>query len=571
MSEGPVYHTPLAAAVLALCVALGVPGARAANGLEDSPVATEARADSPFGAYLAGLYARAIGDSSSAAEFYAAAISADTDPELSRGAFRALLAAGRIDDAIAQAKIIEDDAQGDGLAPIAIAIGAIRRGDFDEADRQLDTVPLSGMNVLLLPVAKAWVRVGQGRADEAIEALDPLRRSEQSRAFRLFHEALIYDLTEQREKAEEAYRALVDDRATRSLRIVQAYGLFLMRAQRAEEARALLNEYLPPDATSGALVEDARLSLEAEPPRPLVVSAAQGIAEALHGAVRFMFQNGDRESAAIYAQLALHLSPSLDVVRLLLGTLQESAQQWESAIATYRQVDPATPFGWNARLRIAASLRRLGKSSEAMALLRAMGDERVDRTDALIDLGDMLRGEQRWREAVDAYTKAIDRSGPPSPSNWGYYYSRGIALERSKRWPEAERDFLQALELQPEQPQVLNYLGYSWVEQGLNLDRARGMLERAVDLRPRDGYIIDSLGWVLYQLGDYDGAVENLERAIGLQPSDPVINDHLGDAYWRVGRKREARYQWERALIFDPEADVEKVIRRKLREGLQDI
>ncbi|NQV79028.1 MAG: tetratricopeptide repeat protein, partial [Alphaproteobacteria bacterium] len=142
---------------------------------------------------------------------------------------------------------------------------------------------------------------------------------------------------------------------------------------------------------------------------------------------------------------------------------------------------------------------------------------------------------------------------------------------RAKRWPEAERDFLQALELQPEQPQVLNYLGYSWVEQGLNLDRARAMLERAVDLRPRDGYIIDSLGWVLYRLGDYDGAVLNLERAIGLQPADPVLNEHLGDAYWRVGRKREARFQWDRALTFKPDADLVPAIERKLRNGLQDI
>ena len=572
MSPQETKTRAVAAGLVAIAMAAASATAAAAtNGLGDDRVAPETTADSPYGGYLAGLYARATGDSRSAAEFYSRAIGDDpSNIELKRNAYRLTLAAGRVDEAVALAREIGSGGPNDGLAPLSVAISAIRSGNFEEAEEWLDQVPLSGMNILLQPVAMAWVRVGQGQGDRAIEELETLRRSEQSKTFRLFHQALIQGLTEKPAEAEAAYRELIEDRATRSLSAVQAFANFLLRSGRRDEAVALLDEYLPPESGS-ALVEDARSVLEQDPPRPLVSSAAQGVGEALNGAARFMAQNGDRETATIYAQLALYISPGLDSVRVLVGNLEESAQQWEAAIETYRTVPPGTPFGWNARLRIAATLSRLEQTSEARSLLRAMADEQPQRTDALIQLGDLLRGEKQWRESADAYTRAIDRAGEPTEANWGYYYSRGIAFERAKRWPEAERDFLQALELQPEQPQVLNYLGYSWVEQGLNLDRARAMLERAVDLRPRDGYIIDSLGWVLYRLGDYDGAVRNLERAIGLQPADPVVNEHLGDAYWRVGRKREARFQWDRALTFKPDADLVPAIQRKLRNGLEDI
>jgi Flp pilus assembly protein TadD len=183
----------------------------------------------------------------------------------------------------------------------------------------------------------------------------------------------------------------------------------------------------------------------------------------------------------------------------------------------------------------------------------------------------MLRFDRRWEEAVVEYGRAIDRLRTVTEADWQLLYSRGIALERSKKWVQAEADFLRALELQPDEALILNYLGYSWVERGENLDRARGMIEKAVDLRPRDGYIVDSLGWVLFQLGDFDEAVRQLERAVSLRPADPVINEHLGDAYWRVGRRLEAKFQWQRALIFEPDEELIPVIEKKLTDGLDDI
>jgi Flp pilus assembly protein TadD len=185
-----------------------------------------------------------------------------------------------------------------------------------------------------------------------------------------------------------------------------------------------------------------------------------------------------------------------------------------------------------------------------------------------VQLGNLLRRDEEYEGAESAYSRAIDRLGTPEREDWTLFYARGIAYERTKQWPKAEADFLRALELEPEQPFVLNYLGYSWVDQGMRLDEARDMLDRAVALRPDDGFIVDSVGWVHYRLGEYPQAVESLERAVELEPGDPVINDHLGDAYWRVGRQREARYQWQRALSLEPDEELIETIEQKLRSGL---
>jgi Flp pilus assembly protein TadD len=206
-----------------------------------------------------------------------------------------------------------------------------------------------------------------------------------------------------------------------------------------------------------------------------------------------------------------------------------------------------------------------------VALLEEMALREPERPDPLVTMGDLLRGEDRFAEAEAAYTRALERLPVIEQRHWRLLYARGIAYERTKRWPQAESDLVKALELEPEQPFVLNYLGYSWVDQGLNLDRAKAMLHRAVELRPEDGFIVDSLGWAYYRLGDLDKAVTYLERAVELEPGDPVINDHLGDAYWRVGRQREARFQWRRALTFEPEADLVPTIQAKLANGLADV
>jgi Flp pilus assembly protein TadD len=244
----------------------------------------------------------------------------------------------------------------------------------------------------------------------------------------------------------------------------------------------------------------------------------------------------------------------------------ESAERWADANRFYQAIDRANPLAATARLGIARNLDRLDRFDEAQATLRQMAAERPNDPEPFSELGDMLRRHERFAEAAEAYDQAVARIGTLQPRHWRLLYARGIALERSKQWLRAEVDFLKALEFEPDQPFVLNYLAYSWVEQGTNLEKAETMLRKAVELQPHDGYIIDSLGWVMYRLSRYDEAVVHLERAVEIRPEDAAINDHLGDAYWAVGRQREARFQWEAALASDPEPDLKVAIEKKLAE-----
>jgi Flp pilus assembly protein TadD len=279
-------------------------------------------------------------------------------------------------------------------------------------------------------------------------------------------------------------------------------------------------------------------------------------------------QRDTLDVALIYARLSLYLRPHFAIAQLLLAEIADELNHREQALALYRGVSGASPLAWSARLREAAMLDGLGRTEEGATLLRQMAAERPLDRQTQVELGDILRSHDRFKEAVAAYDAAFARFGKTQPRDWRLYYSRGIALERSQQWTRAEADLRRALELEPEQPLVLNYLGYSWIDQGVHLDQALRMVERAVALRPNDGYIVDSLGWAYYRLGHYNKATENLERAIELVPEDPTINDHLGDAYWRSGRRLEAKFQWNRALQFKPEAGEKTKIDAKLEHGL---
>jgi tetratricopeptide (TPR) repeat protein len=273
----------------------------------------------------------------------------------------------------------------------------------------------------------------------------------------------------------------------------------------------------------------------------------------------------------VHAHLALWLKPEFEIARILVGEVLQVQGRGFEAIAIYRQIPTHSPFAWMAGLRVAEELESLERVDEAALELEALASARPTRFEPLYRLGNLLRSKERFAEAVTAYDRAEARlGGEAERRHWSLYYFRGIALERLSQWPRAEKDFLFALDLEPDQPFVLNYLAYSWIEKKLNLDKAKGMLARAVELRPDDGFIVDSLGWVHYRLGEYQEGVKFLERAVELRPQDPVINDHLGDAYWRVGRYQEARFQWRRSLSLAPEADTIPVIEGKIQNGLKD-
>ncbi|MGH7248329.1 MAG: tetratricopeptide repeat protein, partial [Pseudomonadota bacterium] len=356
--------------------------------------------------------------------------------------------------------------------------------------------------------------------------------------------------------ASEAYKKIIGGSERLNWRTTDVAGRFLERHGRAAEAKALYERFLKENGDNGDLVRPGLARIEAgQSPPASVASLKDGLAEALFDLASVLNQRDTQDLALIYARLTLELAPKYVLAQLLISEIAEAEQRLPEALAVYRAIDPSSPFGWSARLRAAEILDELDRTDEAVAQLKQMAAERASSAQPLIELGDIMRGRNLFPDAVTAYDGAVARTEPAEAHNWSLFYSRGIALERSGDWPRAEADFERALQLQKDQPLVLNYLGYSWVEKRQHLDKALKMIERAVELRPNDGYIVDSLGWAHFQLGDYSSAVEYLEKALELVPEDPTINDHLGDAYWKTGRLIEARYQWRQALQFKPDKE----------------
>lgn len=569
----------LAAAVLAAGPSLAQQAAPANGGGSDELKLQHTKPGEPItlgktlsGKFLAGRHASGVRATKEAANYLLDVLKSDPDDVNMMGtAFGMLIADGRVADALPIGERLIVANPGASVAQLALGVDALKRGDLSKAARHIAALPPGGPNVILSPLLTGWTMVAQGDVNGALELTRTNLDLSQMGVLRDLQVAMMADVGGKVRDADQAFLQVIAVRERMSLKSATAYASFLVRNNRRDDALQVLADYVEANPESpGVQPLLARLNSGQSIPAP-VGSPAEGAAEVLYTVASLIASDVNGQSngnlgpaAQLYAQLALYLRPGDPYATVLLAQIQERDENYDGAIATLQRVKADAAFGWTARMAIASNLSRLGRRDDAIADLKAMVEERRDRTDAAEALADLYRQGERYAEAITAYGTAIDRLTTVDANDWRLFYGRGIGYERTKQWPKAEADFLKALELQPEQPAVLNYLGYSWVELGLNLDRARDMIQRAVQLRPRDGYIVDSLGWVLYRLGDYDGAVRYLERAVQLQPGDPVINDHLGDAYFLAGRKNEARFQWLRALNFKPETSVKEVLDQKV-------
>ncbi|MBO6782690.1 MAG: tetratricopeptide repeat protein [Alphaproteobacteria bacterium] len=561
-----------AAIALSLLVGIGPADVRAATtGPEGVPgfqpdrvVEGFERGSTVAGRFLAARHAEAVGDLVAAADLTAGIISDVPDyGTIRRRAHLLMVGAGRLEKASELAEDVLASNETDPLAIYTLYVAALRDDRFEDAAALLVDVPDSGVNAILVPLLDAWAQAGAGRHGEAFDGLAELADSQGLGPITGLHQALIADLGGDAVRADAAFaRALEASGGQPSLQLVDSFTRFLMREGREEEAASLLGKFSAQNPDT-LLIEPIRDVVEGDAsPARSIANPLDGAAEVFRNVSGLLNRERLRTEALMFVRLSLGLDPDNPTALFSLGQLLAARERSDLAIETYREIGDDTPYHWYARLSIADALHTEEQADAAIEILEAMVQERTERSDAVRALADVLRIEKRFEEAIEVYDLAFEREG--DAADWRLLYTRGIALERAKQWERAERDFLKALELEPDQPLVLNYLGYSWVEQGEQLERAKEMIETAVARRPNDGYITDSLGWVLYRLGDFEGAVVHLERAVLLEPGDPVINDHLGDAYWLVGRKLEARFQWERALTLDPDPEVEAEIRKKL-------
>lgn len=532
------------AALLALAVLFG--GAAGDYGLDPADGTTRFVGTGAFGDYLQGRFAVQHADLAVAADRLEAALTLEPGlPELANQAFIAAVMAAR-PDAVRMAMSLPDNP----VARLVLSNHEAKAGNWRAAAGGFDTLPGgSSLVEALRPLLVAWAQFGGGQRDAATELLRTAVDAERNRPVLTLHLALADDLAGRRDEAARLYAAARAEYGVLNLRLAQVLASWQVRSGDTDGAAALVSDLAAGDGELAL----ARGNLIQQAATPAVRNAADGLAEVYLAMAATLRQQNANDLAQLLLRLSLDMRSDFASALMLLSDIQDIGKLPEAALDTLAAASPSDALAPVIMLRRANLLDELGRTDEAAAMLETLAAQHPDRPEPLAQLGDILRRHSRFPEAVAAFDRAVARVGTPTRVNWPLFYERGIALERAGQWPRAEADFLFALELSPDQPGVLNYLGYAWADLGRNMDRARAMVERAVEQRPEEGSYVDSLGWIMLLQGNKDGALQQLERAVTLMPGDATINGHLGDALEAVGRKREAAFQWRSALNLQPE------------------
>jgi len=523
------------------------------------------------GSYLAARHASVERDSAAAAAFYRSALRNDPkNNELLDRAFISSLADGDIDEAVKLADRILTIDKSNRVARLVVGVRDLKTKKYAAAQSNINQSVRGPITDLVATLLSGWANYGAGDTKAAVAGIDKLTGPEWYPIFKDMHSGMILELAGKEKEAgvrlERAYK--LDDTM---LRVADDYARWLTRNKDNAAATAIYQAFEKKLPRHPLVQEALRETKTCKKMSPLVDSPQSGAAEALYGIGATLTRRGGEDLALVYLQLSLYLAPHHPLALLSLADLYESVKKPAMAIKVYERMPANSVLKRNAQIQLATNLDAADRSDEAIKILKGVTAEDSKDVEAIMALGNIERGRKKFADCAQTYSRGIAAMPDANEkNNWVYYYYRGICEERSKQWNKAEADMRKALQLQPEQPHVLNYLGYSWIDQGINLDDGMKMIKRAVDQRPDDGYIVDSLGWAYYRIGNYEDAVKNLERAIDLKPEDPTINDHLGDAYWRTGRTLEAKFQWAHARDLKPEAEELPKIEAKLQNGLPD-
>lgn len=547
--------------VLAISAILGMSGPVAANSLS--------------GSYLAGRQAGADKHFEKAAVYFdRALVHAPDRAELLERAALAYLSIGDVDRAFALAVLLEEQGQ---KSQVAQLVHAAKFGADENFQGLLDRITnADGVGPLVNGLSKAWVLLGLGDLEGALNAFDDAGTEPGFAGFAQYHKALALASVGDFEAAETLFAADTMGGLQITRRGIMARAEILSQLDRASEAVALIDTSFGAPLDPGLKAMRSQLTTDETLPFTMIPSPRSGLAEVFYSVAEAISNDADDDFTLLYARVALHLRPDHADAVLMTAELLEQLGRFQLAVDVYQTL-PQDDFAFHAaELGRAGALRASGRVEDAVDVLEQLSETHGDMPIVHSTLADTLRQLERFEEAAEAYDLAIALYDKPDQSQWFLHYARGITRERLDQWNDAEADLRRALELRPDQPQVLNYLGYSMVEKQINLDEALQMIERAVAARPNSGYIVDSLGWVLFRLGRYEEAVPHMERAAELMAIDPIVNDHLGDVYWAVGRTLEAQFQWKRALSFaDRQSTAEEVqaarIRKKLEVGLDKV
>lgn len=520
---------------------------------------------SVYGAYLAGRYAGSARELNASAQFYAEAL--ERAPEsglISQRAFFAALVAGDFENADAAAEVAALDPETAQIAELYWRVTRLGRG---RTAPEISSPAIGPFSTLVSSVLTDWDMIARGDVPSWAQTDIQLETEALIPAQQQMHRALVFDHLGRSEAAEEAYQQAVSGvpglRAFNTL----MYGAFLERQGRRDEARTLYESALEQPAGERADVEAALSRVMRGGRAPRLFSPRQAAARALFPPASLISNRASGEYTVLFLRVIQRLDPGFDYNTVTIAQLLDSLDLQQAALAEYMKIDDGPMLEQVVVSRLWLQFR-IEQSEALVDEARALVQDNPTLSRRLL-LADMLRVTERCGEAIPIYADVSARAEAEcGQADWRFVFYHAVCVEIAQDWDAAAPLFERALELAPNEPMLLNHLGYNLIVEGEQIERGLEMVERAVSLEPSNGAIVDSLGWGHFKLGHLDDAIYWLERAVTLSPDSGTNNWHLGDAYAAAGRTLEAEFQWRRSLELDLDDDERALVERRLELGL---
>ena len=524
-----------------------------------------------YGAYLAGRVAHLRKNFNVAADYYMEALSGDPENKDLLGRVYVILASkGRISEAAKYAKISLKKGDKNNFTHIIMAVDEMKKGHYEQVNKTIRHLDGPVYKEFIIPLMSAWAYAGLNQPDKALKTLAVLDKEPSFLPLYHFHAGMINDYFNRTNEARRHYEVIVnDENMEMSFRSLQVITNFYIRNGEKDKAVQLTARYTDEKLLADMLNKLALNTIRSNPEKTvkIVDNPNIGMSEALFSIAATLRQgNSGIDLAHIFISLSIYANPKYDLAKLLLADILENREMYTEANNIYDEIDETSEAYYSAQVKKAGNLVTVQDYAAAELLLKSLALEGPRNYQLLLDLGDVLRIRNKQDEAITYYKDAIKSLPKIENQHWVLFYALGISYESLNEWKEAEKNFRKSLTLSQNHYLVLNFLGYSLLKHGKNIDEAFGMIVDAYNQTPNDGHITDSLGWAFYRLGQYDKAIEYLEKAAELEPSNALISDHLGDAYWFGGRKNEAVFQWNHALIL--EDDSGELDKNKVKEKL---
>lgn len=533
--------------------------------------------DTVYGNYLAGRLALIRQDYDNAAIYHVKALDKGFDnEEMLTKTYMILTATGHIDKAVEYANKARKNGGDDIFIDVINAISQFKKGEYRFARNSISSVKEKPYTTFINPLFNAWAYAGEGNYFQAMNSLKILGETADTRAVYNIHSGLINEFFGKNDKAEEFYDKVISNDANDvSFRVLQIVSNFFVRMGKKEKANDLVSRYYGTSNIKEMLSSlGDKIKEGTKSTKPIIKTANDGVAEVfLEIALLYKSISGGIDYAHLNMAISEYFNPQNDITKLAIADIYEEKFMLKDANKYYDNIDKHSELYYPAQMRKASNLIEEKEYEQAINVLKKLNKNNENNFQLLYNLGEALRINNNHQEAIKYYKQAIDSIFYETEKHWPIYYSLAVSYDKSNQWLEAEKSLRKALELSDRHPQVLNYLGYSWLKYDINTDNAALMILEAYEKEPNDSVIMDSLGWVYFKTGDYKNAINYLEKASELNPQNAIISDHLGDAYWFGGRKTEARFLWQRALHQEDETEElnKKRVRNKIENGLKQM